>query len=207
MLDELKILRRHVGEAHENRQPQLLTVYSRFSTHQAPKAHPYVGEIRDSQEIQNFIEDLGFTLKTYGVQSLAAPQVNAPIQVVSVMADGKPLTLVNPTLLAANAVSKEEKFETSVSYPGVRIKVGRPSVIKVSYVDRLGNLKEQDFTGEVAGALAQGIETLNGGSILDHLPAVLRAAAVRKGQLALRKYQNALKAARASKKTPPRKKK
>ena len=202
MLDELKSLRTHIS--NDYRKPQVLPVYSRFSTKKVPAAHPWVAEVRDNRRLQDFIEDLGTTLKSLGLQSLTGPQVNAPLQIVAIMRDAKPFVFLNPTAVSVGPPSHEEKIETSISFPWVRVKIARPTEAKVSYLNRSGEIVEETLYGAEAGALCQGLENLAGGSILDHLPAVLRATAIRKAKLLMRKYENSLKTSRGKNKTPPK---
>jgi peptide deformylase len=237
MLD-LKALKKMVGETHK-RAPKTLTVYSRLSSKKLPVTKPWVGEVHDNRNLQDFIGDLAATLNTCGTLSIAAPQTGVNLQVIvvnrelpvpeevgpteTITVEGKttevvkakppvktePLVLINPTILMVSPELGEEKPEFSISYPGTRVKIARPASVKVSYINRQGDHVEETLTGLAAAGAAQGIETLQGGSIIDHLPKVLQASAIRKGQMTLRRYEHALKAARAkrgSNMTPAKKK-
>lgn len=205
MLDELKSLSARIGHLNEPRKPRLLEVYSRLGSKPVPAAQPWVGEVRDNAGFQNYLDDLGETLRACGTHSIAGPQVGSPVQVVVIMVEGKPFALINPTLKTVSTGLSEEKFETTISYPGARVKVARPHTIEVSYINRKGEAKTETFVNADAGAIAQGLETLNGGSILDHLPAIMRRTAIQKGKILLRKYQSALTKAKEARKPKPKK--
>lgn len=174
-----------------------LAVYSLYANVKLPAAQPWLEDIRDNTSLQAFCDNLTATLKATGAQSLGAPLVNTLLQIVVVRRTNDASVLINPKVTSADTeLVKRQEF--CPSFPGTVVVVERPRSCTVSYMDRNGIAREELFTGDEAANVVQGVETLSGGSILDHLPVVMRSAAVRKGQVRMRKFNAMLKAARAA---------
>lgn len=104
---------------------------------------------------------------------LAAPQVNVSqrLVVIDIGAEGKegkrdysvkcPTFYINPEIVWASEETSSRQ-EGCLSLPGVWGDVVRPSVVKVKYLDRDGQLREEEVGGLLAVCLQHEIDHLDG---------------------------------------------
>ena len=84
----------------------------------------------DPGEISKNMIDLMHKYKGIG---LAANQVGVDAQIF-VMGEKDPMTVINPIVTEVNT-EKVEMEEGCLSFPGLYLKVSRPSVVSVQYLD------------------------------------------------------------------------
>ena len=84
----------------------------------------------DSSEISKNMIDLMYKYKGIG---LAANQVGVDAQIF-VMGEKDPMTVINP-IVTEVGTEKIEMEEGCLSFPGLYMKVSRPSVVSVQYLD------------------------------------------------------------------------
>jgi len=92
---------------------------------------------------------------------LAAPQVGKNIRMF-VMGDEKEnFICMNPEIVDLSGKIVEEE-EGCLSFPGLRLRVRRPSNVSVKYQDKDGALIEQDFDGKWARCFLHELDHLDG---------------------------------------------
>ena len=121
---------------------------------------------------------------------LAAPQVGELIQLVVIDVDytskGKnPYVLINPRVIVADG-EEREGGEGCLSFPGITVPVRRPSHVVVQARNLDGDLMQYEAADTLlAVCLQHEIDHLHGITMLDHLSAGQRVAAMRDYQEAL----------------------
>ena len=121
---------------------------------------------------------------------LAAPQVGELVQLVVVDVDygkGKrnPYVLINPRILVADG-EERETGEGCLSFPGITVRVSRPSHVVVEARNLDGDLMRYEAKDNLmAVCLQHEIDHLHGVTMVDHLRPLQRARM-------MREYQNAL---------------
>jgi len=95
-----------------------------------------VTEIND--RILDLLDDLTETMRSVNGVGLAAPQVGVLRRVVVVEVDGQLYELINPQIIEQEGEQMEE--EACLSCPGKQGVVKRPAYVKISALDRNGNL-------------------------------------------------------------------
>jgi peptide deformylase len=130
-----------------------------------------------SAEIQRLIDDMIETMRAAGGAGLAANQVGVPLRIAVAEVDGTsprypykppiPLTVVvNP---AIEPVGEEtvEINEGCLSVPGLRGVVERHVEVRLRYLDRDGNRREEIKRGLTAGTFQHEVDHLDGTLIVD----------------------------------------
>ena len=122
-----------------------------------------------------------------GARGLAAPQVGVAQRIIVLdcgWQDGESVELVcvNPHIEAWSDIW-ETNEESAVSVPGVTAEVKRPSRVSLVFSDIEGQRQDADFDGQDAIVVQQAMDHLEGRTLLDHLAADARAAALAEYEL------------------------
>ncbi len=123
---------------------------------------------------------------------MAAPQVGELVQLVVIDVDytknkRNPYVLVNPRIVVADG-EERETGEGCLSFPGITVRVARPSHVVVEARNLDGDLMRYEASDNLmAVCLQHEIDHLHGVTMLDHLRPLER---VRK----MREYENAVAA-------------
>ena len=123
---------------------------------------------------------------------LAAPQIGELVQMVVIDVDytkskRNPYVLINPRIVVADG-EERETGEGCLSFPGITVRVSRPSHVIVEARNLDGDLMRYEASDNLmAVCLQHEIDHLNGITMVDHLRPLQRA---RK----MREYENALAA-------------
>jgi peptide deformylase len=131
------------------------------------KAVP-VAQVDDALRL--VIDDLFETMYAAPGIGLAATQVDIHqrLLVADVSVEkNAPHVLINPEILAADGVAVTE--EGCLSVPGFYDEVERANRIRVRFIDRDGNTREEDFEGLLAVCVQHEIDHLNGKLFVDYL--------------------------------------
>ena len=123
---------------------------------------------------------------------LAGPQIGEMRQIVVIDVDyagrgskKNPYVLINPRVITADGPEKEGS-EGCLSFPGVSVKVSRPSHVVVQALDLDGDLMQYEAEGDLmAVCLQHEIDHVHGVTMFDHLTPMRRAEAEREYQEAL----------------------
>ena len=100
-----------------------------------------------------------FMLKNNGL-GLSANQLGLPYRVF-VMAGNPPMAFFNPRIIDE---TKEQTVleEGCLSYPNMTLKIKRPKMIKLRYIDFDGNVHSEKFIGMSARIIQHELDHLNG---------------------------------------------
>lgn len=128
----------------------------------------YQGDFRD-EKFQKLIDDMIFTMGKAGGVGLAAPQVNMSLRMFVMKSwPSVPLTIViNPKIEYLEEFGKKDSVEGCLSIPGKSLKVRRYKKIRISYFNRHGDYKSEEFTGFKAIIAQHEYDHLNGIMIVD----------------------------------------
>jgi peptide deformylase len=131
------------------------------------KASPVVG-VDDA--LGQLIDDMFETMYTAPGIGLAATQVDVHqrLLVADVSAEkNAPHVLINPEILEKDGVAVTE--EGCLSVPGYYEEVERANHIRVRFLDRQGEPREEEFEGLLAVCVQHEIDHLNGKLFVDYL--------------------------------------
>ena len=106
---------------------------------------------------------------------LAATQVGVVKRIAIVAPDDKPgreVALVNPELVQTSGW--EEAEEGCLSFPGIYVKIGRFTRLRVRYQDVQGKTRELDAEGVLARAVQHELDHLDGRLLADRMSSVQR---------------------------------
>lgn len=137
----------------------------------------------NSDDLQEFIDDLFDTMYNSNGVGLAAPQVGRSIQLFVTDSDAMteeseepdigPLVFINPEIVESGG--EELKMEEGcLSIPEVRDEVVRPDLIKVRYLNRDFEEQELEVDGWLSRVIQHEYDHLQGVLFLDHLSAFRR---------------------------------
>ena len=129
-----------------------------------------------TEEFQTFLDQLLQTAvsseKQIGVQSagISAPQVGKNIRVFYILNSGEDKfeLFINPEVTIAN-MKQDEDWEGCLSVPGIEEPVSRYKKVKVTYLDRGGNLKKETFRGMEAREIQHELDHLDGILFIDRI--------------------------------------
>jgi len=128
--------------------------------------------------VQKLIDDLLATVaEVYGV-GIAAPQVYEPLSIFIVASrpnpryphapEREPMAMINPEILWRSD-EMEKGWEGCLSIPGLRGRVPRHTKIGVRYLDRRGELIEEEYEGFLARVFQHEFDHLQGMVFVDRL--------------------------------------
>jgi peptide deformylase len=148
----------------------------------AQLGHPVLREptrtIADAGDptVQTLIDDMLVTVADANGVGIAAPQVYQPLAlfIVAVRStprypdapDTQPLAMLNPEILWSSE-EMELGWEGCLSIPGIRGLVPRHREIRVRYLTRLGELREEEYQGFLARVFQHEFDHIKGMVFLD----------------------------------------
>jgi peptide deformylase len=117
---------------------------------------------------------------------LAAPQVGVLSRVLVMdcaakEAEPEPMALINPEITWSSEETNTHE-EGCLSIPDIFEDVTRPKAVRVSFIDRAGVVREEEFDDPRATCVQHEIDHLNGKLFIDYLGAVKRSMITRKMQ-------------------------
>lgn len=125
-----------------------------------------------SPDLQRLIDDMFETMYEEPGIGLAAPQVSRSIRLVVMACEGEggfPETvLINPSILYYGP-DQVENWEGCLSVDGLRGKVTRPSLVRVTGLDREGKTLDIEATGLYAVCIQHELDHLDGKVFLDRM--------------------------------------
>ena len=143
---------------------------------------------RITPDIEALADDMLAAMYAAPGIGLAAPQIGELLRlvVIDLQKDEQqdPVVLVNPEIVAASK-DLATREEGCLSVPGQYAEVTRPAVVKVRYQDLTGAKREIEGDGLMAACLQHEIDHLHGVTMVDHLSAGARIAALRDYEEAL----------------------
>lgn len=135
---------------------------------------------------QKLYTDLAETLIERKGLGLAANQIGYPYQVFVIWSDPM-MVLFNPVIVD---VSEETTVleEGCLSFPGIYVKVRRPSVIKVRYTHMNGETVTRKFQDMTARVIQHEMEHLSGELFTKHATRLQLALAIKKASKKKHRY-------------------
>jgi peptide deformylase len=154
--------------------------------HPDPRLKKVCAPVADiSDDLRKLADDMLETMYDAPGIGLAAPQIGVMDRVIvmdCVKEDGEapqPMVMFNPEVIL-NSEDTNVYEEGCLSIPDQFAEVTRPKEVKVRWLDRDGNLQEQDFDGLWATCVQHEIDHLNGKLFIDYLGPMKRQMITRK---------------------------
>jgi peptide deformylase len=156
--------------------------------HPDPRLKKEAAAVHDlSDELIELADDMLETMYDAPGIGLAAPQVGVLQRLIvldCVKDEGEPpqpMVMFNPQVIDASDDTNVYE-EGCLSIPDQYAEVTRPAEVKVRWVDRHGNEREQDFEGLWATCVQHEIDHLDGKLFIDYLSPMKRQMMTRKSQ-------------------------
>lgn len=136
------------------------------------------------EDIRQLMDDMLETMYAAPGVGLAAPQVGVSKRVIvaDVARSGEapePMLMANPEIIEASA--ERAVFEEGcLSLPDHFAEVKRPEQVRVRYLDRENEIREQDMDGFLATCVQHEIDHLDGVLFVDHISGLKRGMIMRK---------------------------
>ena len=154
--------------------------------HPDPRLKKVAAPVSDlSDELRALAEDMLDTMYDAPGIGLAAPQIGVGLRLIvmdCVKAEGaerQPMMLFNPEVIAAS--DEQSTYEEGcLSIPDQFADVTRPAAVTVRWIDRDGNVRQQDFTSLWATCVQHEIDHLDGKLFIDYLSPLKRQLITRK---------------------------
>ncbi|TDF93791.1 peptide deformylase [Paenibacillus piri] len=121
-----------------------------------------------SAKMVKLLDDMAETLyATDGRAGLAAPQVGMLRRVIVMDCGDGLIELINPQIIESNG--EQTGPEACLSYPGYYGSVKRADYVKITSLNRQGELYELEGSGFLARCIQHEIDHLNGVLFIDHV--------------------------------------
>jgi peptide deformylase len=150
----------------------------------------------DAYELAN---DLASHMKHFGGVGLAAPQLGIPIR--AFVMNGDPLYVVFNPVITGSHPDEVLMDEGCLSFPGLYLKIKRPSTVRVRFQDYNGDTHVKKFGGMTARVFQHEYEHMIGEVFVDHVSDFARNRAIDKQRKLLNKVRKQLKQANKQIKT------
>lgn len=147
------------------------------------ESFPLLGEVMPEYSaplpnptMNKFVKELKMTMKLYGGLGLSANQVGAKTRVFVIGTDQFQMVCINPKVLNVSADLAKDG-EGCLSYPGLYLKIERPSWIEVEFTNEFGETKQTRLEGVTARCFLHELDHLNGVRFVQHVkPLALQMA-------------------------------
>ena len=135
-------------------------------------------------DIRRLMDDMLETLYAAPGVGLAAPQVGISkrVVVVDVARTGgapEPMQMANPEIIEASS-ERSTVEEGCLSLPEHFAEVKRPKRVRIRYLDRENEIREQDMDGFLATCIQHEMDHLDGILFVDHISGLKRGMIMRK---------------------------
>ena len=130
---------------------------------------------RFDPSLADLAQEMIVTMRSGNGLGLAAPQVGLARRLAIVATDTEPgheTVLVNPEIVSSEGW--EEAEEGCLSFPGIYVKIGRFTRVRVRYHNLKGGVCEMEAAGLVARAVQHELDHLEGRLLVDRMSAVQR---------------------------------
>jgi peptide deformylase len=136
--------------------------------------------------MEKIVKRLKMTMKLYGGIGLSANQCGVFERVFIIGTDHFQIECINPKIIAASE-DKVKESEGCLSYPGLFVKIERPSWIDVEFTDQFGQLKQLRLDGVTARCFEHELDHMNGIRMVDHVGPVALQMAKKKQEKIIKK--------------------
>jgi peptide deformylase len=135
----------------------------------------------------SLVKRLKLTMKLYGGIGLSANQCGVYERVFVIGANDFTMTCINPKVISASADLKRDS-EGCLSFPGLYVKIDRPSWVEVEYTDENGETKQTKLEGLTARCFVHELDHMNGVKFVSHAGPVALQMAKKKQSKLMKKY-------------------
>ena len=137
-------------------------------------------------KMTTIVKSLKMTMKLYGGIGLSANQCGIKERVFIIGTDHFQLVCINPKIIStSNDISKEN--EGCLSFPGLYLKVDRPSSIDVEFTTENGEVKRMHLEGLTARCFLHELDHMNGIRFTGYVKPVALQLARKKQQKIMKK--------------------
>jgi len=137
-------------------------------------------------KMTTIVKSLKMTMKLYGGIGLSANQCGIKERVFIIGTDHFQLVCINPKVIStSNDISKEN--EGCLSFPGLYLKVDRPSSIDVEFTTENGEVKRMHLEGLTARCFLHELDHMNGIRFTGYVKPVALQLARKKQQKIMKK--------------------
>ena len=145
-----------------------------------PVLREVAGKVRDASDpvVQRLVDDMMVTMEEAEGVGIAAPQVFEPLSLFIVAPrpnpryphapQMKPTAMINPEIIWASD-EMEKDWEGCLSIPGLRGPVPRHRRIRVRYITRSGELREEEYEGFPARVFQHEFDHVHGVVFVDRV--------------------------------------
>lgn len=139
-----------------------------------------------SRNMSKLISQLKMTMKLYGGVGLSANQCGVFQRVFVIGTDDFQLACINPKIVEVESEPVKNN-EGCLSFPGLFLKIERPSTIIAEWLDENGELKRARLTGITAQCFQHELDHMNGKQFTDYVKPVALSMARKKQMKTIKK--------------------
>jgi peptide deformylase len=145
-----------------------------------------------SPAMNKLIKQLHLTRQKYKGLGLSANQCGIMKRVFVIGYEDMELAFINPKVINMSDDLKKEP-EGCLSYPGLFLKISRPSWIEVEFINQNGETKTTTLSGLTARCFLHELDHMNGIRFVEHAGSLAIKMAKQKQQKMLKKIKRAVK--------------
>ena len=153
---------------------------------------PECTDLLPSPAMSRLIKQLHLTRRMYKGLGLSANQCGVMKRVFVIGYEDAQFACINPKVINMSDDLKKEP-EGCLSYPGLFLKIGRPSWIEVEYTDENGQLVRTALSGLTARCFLHELDHMNGIKFVQHAKPLAIKVAKERQQKMLKKIKRAVK--------------
>lgn len=139
-----------------------------------------------SRNMSKLISQLKMTMKLYGGVGLSANQCGVFQRVFVIGTDDFQLACINPKIVEIESEPVKNN-EGCLSFPGLFLKIERPSTIIAEWLDENGELKRARLTGITAQCFQHELDHMNGKQFTEYVKPVALSMARKKQMKTIKK--------------------
>lgn len=152
---------------------------------------PEYKDVLPNPIMSKLVSRMKMTMRKFGGIGLSANQCGVVARMFVLGTDDFQMVCINPKVNVSSDDDLRED-EGCLSYPGMYLKVARPSWIDVEYLDENGQVHQERLNGVTARCFLHELDHMNGVRFVDHVGPVAIRMAKKKSQ----KMLNVLKKAK-----------
>lgn len=150
------------------------------------KIPEFTGSLPD-KEMTTLAAQLKMTMKLYGGVGLSANQCGVFERMFVIGTDQFQMVCINPKIIETEG-EIEKGNEGCLSFPGLFVKVERPSTIVAEWSTEQGEVKRARLSGITARCFQHELDHLNGVKFVEHVKPVALQLARQKQQKVIKKF-------------------
>jgi peptide deformylase len=129
------------------------------------------------------VKRLKMTMKKYGGIGLSANQCGVFERVFIIGTDDFQMACINPKIISASPEQAKSE-EGCLSFPGLSLKIDRPTSIQVEYLNENGQVVQTQLDGMTARCFQHELDHMNGIRFVEHVrPVALQMAKKKQDKL------------------------